>query len=181
MSDDSVALSDMETVVLGVVWRDGPCSAYHVRKEFVDSPASFWSGSQGAIYPLLRKLAKEGLVSSAADPSSKRNTKLLTITSKGKQQVSEWYEPGKIGDSVLREFDALRTRVFFLSFLNARQKRKFIEHVEFELKNQEKRTLERIKVEEDEINVLALRGLLACNKARQKWVEMLKEKLLRAQ
>lgn len=180
MSDGNVSLTDMEIVVLGVVWRDGPCTAYHVRKEFSESPASFWSGSQGAIYPLLRKLDKKRLITSVQDQSDNRKAKLLTITADGKRQIADWYDPQKIASSVLREFDALRTRVFFLQVLNVKQKRAFFAHVEVELQHQETRALDRLKTEEDQINVLALRGLLACNRARQKWIKEVKQALLSA-
>ena len=60
-------LTDLEQAALGVVWRDGPCTPYQVRKQFLDSPTPSWSGSAGTIYPLMRRLEDMGLVPCQVD------------------------------------------------------------------------------------------------------------------
>ena len=47
--------TELEAAVLGVVWQDGPCTPYAIRQHFLESPAPRWSGSAGAIYPLVRR------------------------------------------------------------------------------------------------------------------------------
>ena len=54
--------SELEGAVLGVIWQEGPCTAYTIRKQFVASPSPQWSGSAGAIYPLVRRLEKKRLL-----------------------------------------------------------------------------------------------------------------------
>ena len=177
MKNDTVTLSDMEAVVLGVVWRDGPCTAYHVRKEFVESPATFWSGSQGAIYPLLKKLEKLGLIEVEPDKTDKRKTKSLTVSRKGKRQLSTWYDPNLVGGQVLREFDGLRSRVFFIEVLTDKQRQRFFDHVRLELTQQQENAKERLKTETCRINKLALQGMIASDNARMDWMRVVEREL----
>ena len=57
-------LSELEYVVLGVVRQEAPCTPYVIRQVFAHSPSSYWSGSAGAIYPLVRRLERRGLLES---------------------------------------------------------------------------------------------------------------------
>jgi hypothetical protein len=56
--------SELEGVVLGHLWKRGPCTTYSIRKELLQSPSSHWSASAGAIYPLLARFEERGLVRS---------------------------------------------------------------------------------------------------------------------
>jgi hypothetical protein len=46
-------LSELEAAVLGLVWSDGPCTAYAVRRTVQNSLSTQWSGSAGAVYPVV--------------------------------------------------------------------------------------------------------------------------------
>src|SRR5262245_13459166 len=46
-------LTELEGTALGVIWAGQPCTPYRVRRVFLDSPSPSWSGSAGAIYPLI--------------------------------------------------------------------------------------------------------------------------------
>ena len=53
-------LSELEAVVLGLVWSDGPCTAYAVRRTVQASLSAQWSGSAGAVYPAVARLEGPG-------------------------------------------------------------------------------------------------------------------------
>ncbi len=53
-------LSELEAVVLGLVWSDGPCTAYAVRRTVQASLSAQWSGSAGAVYPAVARLEQRG-------------------------------------------------------------------------------------------------------------------------
>src|SRR6476659_7226575 len=55
-------LTELEQCVLGVIWRDGPMTAYEIAALFTKSLSPYWSGSAGAIYPVVQRLRKRGLV-----------------------------------------------------------------------------------------------------------------------
>ena len=54
--------SELECFVMGLVWQFGPVSPYEIRRHMQESPSTQWSASAGAIYPLLTRLHKEGLL-----------------------------------------------------------------------------------------------------------------------
>src|SRR6185503_6137947 len=72
--------SELETSALGFIWRDGPVSAYAVRRFYLDSPTLQWSGSAGAIYPLLARMKRRGLVRAVSRPTGRRPAQVYSIT-----------------------------------------------------------------------------------------------------
>ena len=106
------ALSELEGCVLGHLWKHGPCTAYAVRKEMLDSPSSQWSGSAGAIYPLLERLERRRLVSARKASRGKRAGWLYALTPTGHERLLEWLGPPLAPDVVSIAVDPLRTRVF---------------------------------------------------------------------
>ncbi|HZE88705.1 MAG TPA: PadR family transcriptional regulator, partial [Verrucomicrobiae bacterium] len=65
-------LSELEGATLGVVWSEQPCTPYAIRRVFQTSPSPFWSGSAGAIYPLVERLETRGLVRAEATMTGRR-------------------------------------------------------------------------------------------------------------
>ena len=56
------ALSELEGGVLGLVTEAPGSTAHSIREQFRQSRSSHWSGSAGAIYPLVKKLHEQGLL-----------------------------------------------------------------------------------------------------------------------
>lgn len=111
-------MTELEACVLALLWRQGPMTAYQVRKEFERSPTSSWRASTGSIYPLIRRLRREGLVETEAVSTDARRTTRLTASSAGQAQVGRWLAvvPPWAGDATE---DPIRTRVLFLDFLDS--------------------------------------------------------------
>jgi PadR family transcriptional regulator AphA len=60
-------------------------------KRFVDhSTRFFWAASYGQIYPELRRLQKEGLVTSESAPAGGRPRTLYRLTEAGEHALDEW-------------------------------------------------------------------------------------------
>lgn len=77
--------------VLGLLSAHGPSTGYELKKKFEFSLAGFWSESYGQIYPILRKLAKEGLADVREEIQGKRpNKKVYSITEKGREELRQW-------------------------------------------------------------------------------------------
>ena len=55
-------LSELEGAVLGLIWRQGPLTAHAVRSVFAGSPTPYFSGSEGSIYAVVRRLEGRGLI-----------------------------------------------------------------------------------------------------------------------
>jgi DNA-binding PadR family transcriptional regulator len=114
-------LTELDNCILGVVWREGPMSAYDVRNRFAQSTTVAWSSSTGTVYPAIKRLVKAGLLNASAR-SGPRNRQSLALTSPGMKALCQWL------DNVAPELgsptaDPLRTRVQFLAALG-RDKRK---------------------------------------------------------
>ena len=76
--------------VLGIL-SYGPMSGYDIKKFYEQSMAGFWSESYGQIYPILKRLAQEGLATkSVHKQEGKPNRHIYAITEKGREQLQQW-------------------------------------------------------------------------------------------
>lgn len=119
-------MTELESTVLGVVWLRGPCTAYVVRQEFLASSSSYWTASTGAIYPLLRRLEKAGLIRAAEEAWGAGRKKAFSITPKGVTVLQEWIGPPLEAWTGLPTFDPVRTRLSFLGALTPARRRRFV-------------------------------------------------------
>ena len=88
------------------------------RKQFQQSLSSHWSASTGSIYPLVRRLAEQGLVSGRTRHRGQRAGKEYTATASGRKALRAWVGPPLDRAAVDGTFDPLRTRTFFLGLLD---------------------------------------------------------------
>lgn len=165
--------SELEGAVLGVIWQEGPCTAYTVRKRFVASPSPQWSGSAGAIYPLVRRLEKKRLLASRILTGTKRGGRLYTLSSAGQKVLDEWIKPPLSPMVTGVPADPLRTRIGFLGALIPARRRTFIEAALRGNDVEIQTTLVEIKdsrEKNDHWHLLAAQGALACLRARRTWL-----------
>jgi DNA-binding PadR family transcriptional regulator len=68
-----------------------PLSGYDLKKRFAGSVGFFWKAKHSQIYPELRRLESEGLVTASRVPHEWRPTKkLYSITTKGLEELVRW-------------------------------------------------------------------------------------------
>jgi DNA-binding PadR family transcriptional regulator len=68
-----------------------PMSGYDLGQLIPDSVGHFWNESYGQIYPNLKKLAAEGLVSSKTErQKGKPDRRIYAITPKGRKHLAKW-------------------------------------------------------------------------------------------
>ena len=82
-------------VILGML-SIGRNTGYEI-KQFVDKTTRhFWAASYGQIYPELRRLEAQGLVTSRPEPSGGRARTVFELTEDGRAALTEWLqEPGE--------------------------------------------------------------------------------------
>ncbi|MCC6427201.1 MAG: PadR family transcriptional regulator [Phycisphaerales bacterium] len=124
------ALSELESFTLGLVWQLGPCSPYEVRRHMRASPSSQWSGSAGAIYPLMRRLEKRKLLESKPARTGKRARREYGITAGGLAALRQWIGPPLPEEAVTVTYDPLRSRARFLGAATPAQRRQWIGEAE---------------------------------------------------
>ena len=110
-------LTELDNCILGVIWREGPMSAYGVRAHFARSSTTTWSSSTGTVYPAIRRLREAGLLD-AASPSGPRKSELLSLTARGREALRRWLKDVTAGLGASTA-DPIRTRVHFLAALGA--------------------------------------------------------------
>lgn len=120
------ATSDLEGCVLGYLAKHGPSTPYAVRRSFLDSRSSHWSGSAGAVYPLLERLERSGLVESAHAGRGDRDAWRYALTPAGRRALLAWIGPPFGVDVVSIPPDPLRTRLYFLSRVPEAQRKAWI-------------------------------------------------------
>jgi DNA-binding PadR family transcriptional regulator len=76
-------------VILGMV-SVHPRSGYEIKAAVDESTRLFWAASYGQIYPELKRLSEEGLVTGVDSPRGERRRTVYTITDAGMERLKEW-------------------------------------------------------------------------------------------
>jgi DNA-binding PadR family transcriptional regulator len=172
-------LSDLERATLGILHNRGPLTAYSVRREFETSNSSHWSGSSGAIYPLLKRLEKRGHLASDPISTGKRRGRLYRLTEAGMQALLEWLQSPVEEDEAQLTYDRIRLRVAFLPALSPAERKRMLDGAERrldEVLGNMRRDLE--ESDEDPLEQLGALGGVRVLEARLAWVREIRGRLI---
>jgi len=174
-------LSELEAVVVGLIWADGPCTAYAVRKVLQTSLSAHWSGSAGAVYPAVFRLQQRGLVRSRAQSTGRRSSQALEITTDGVRALTAWLGPPVDPDALGIAPDPLRTRLRFLAILPPARQVSFlsetIEAVEADLRRVQADILGKTRAGESAFQLAMARGVRYATQARLRMLRELQSSL----
>ncbi len=76
-------------VILGLLCSE-PASGYAVKQSIDETVGGFWQESYGQLYPTLKQLTAEGLVTEAAASTGGRKRTIYTITDAGRAALQTW-------------------------------------------------------------------------------------------
>src|SRR2546423_15556211 len=76
-------------VILGMI-AFGRESGYEIKQLVDRSTRHFWAASYGQIYPELRRLEQQGLVTSRSEPSGARARTVYQLTESGRDALRHW-------------------------------------------------------------------------------------------
>jgi DNA-binding PadR family transcriptional regulator len=176
------AVTELDFTVLAIIGRDGPMSAYDVRKVFATSLTPTWSASTGSIYPSIRRLEAHGYAQ-ASTPEGARSRKTLSITAPGRAALYPWLTQ-ITPEMAASTPDAIRTRLFFLMFADPSQRLEIVEcamrSTETALSDADRRRAARPPRVDDQLLDLAREGVRFELKARLEWLRWVKRELTRA-
>lgn len=80
----------LKYAILGLINRN-PLTGYDITKAFNEGLVEFWYAKHSQIYPELKKLTDEGLISyETVIQGEKLEKKLYTITEKGRKSLQKW-------------------------------------------------------------------------------------------
>lgn len=174
MSKSTRKLTELQGAALGVIRLTSPCTPYQVRKVFERSPSPHWTGSAGAIYPLIRNLESARLITSQRHKVGKRIGRRYSVTPAGNRVLKKWLQSAITEKTIGVPLDALRTRIGFFAVLSRSARVKLIGRVQEQLTKHIK-TLRaecrRVRASGDVFSYLAMRGALLALQARQAWLE----------
>src|SRR5262245_4630585 len=69
----------------------GPMSGYDIKKVAEQSIANFWNESYGQIYPMLKRLAAEGLATASGEKQvGKPDRYVYALTEQGRKALQGW-------------------------------------------------------------------------------------------
>jgi len=164
-------LTELEGCVLGNLKVLGPCTPYAIRREFLASTTPYWSGSAGAIYPLVKRLERQGLLRSESHATGKRRSKRLVLTPAGQRALLGWLRPPFPDWVVGVPPDPLRTRLRFLGALPAVEQTKFLADAERQIQFHLQAAEADCEQQRDDLYAYRMaRGAVAALKARLEWV-----------
>lgn len=172
-------LSHLAYIALGVVAERQPCSGYTVMKDFQSSSSTYFSGSAGAIYPLMRRLEEDGLTKVERSKAGSRTRRVYTITEKGRQALEAWLSSPIPDDEVAFLVDLLRTRVLFFERLSKQQRRKFVKDCREQLRARIARNSKKV-VDGDGLTAyerVTLQSVLMIDETRLKWLDVVEKEL----
>ena len=101
-------------VVLGML-RLGVRTGYDIKQLVDKSTRFFWAASYGQIYPELKKLEEQGLVTSTEDPQGGRQRRAYEITAAGAEALDSWLKQPK--EVAIETRDSALLRLFFADHL----------------------------------------------------------------
>ena len=128
---DEVPGSTLGYALLGLL-HAAPQSGYGLRKTFVTTPMAVFSDSPGAIYPALRRLARQGWIAPVAGERSGRRRQLFAPTEPGRRAFRDWLTARPTREDVVRRWDVLMLRLAFMGSEPAATLREFLDAVQVE-------------------------------------------------
>ena len=83
----------------------GAKTGYEISKAIQNSTAFFWAESDGQLYPILKQLAEENLVTvTEENEPGKRSKKTYEITEEGQQMLIDWLHQEPTTFTIRNEF-----------------------------------------------------------------------------
>lgn len=121
---ESVKLTEHEGMLLGLLARKEPATAYQLYKEFEQSPVSSINTSKGQLYPAIRRLRERQLIEGTKVAGDGRKAEELVVTDAGMAAVREWVR--SIDGSHIVLDDPLRTRMLSFEVLNKKERLEWV-------------------------------------------------------
>lgn len=111
-------LSPTGKVILGMI-ASGKRTGYDIKRLVDKTTRHFWAASYGQIYPELKRLEADGLISGRAEPSGGRHRRVFELTDAGREALHDWLRSDDSDPSELRDEGMLK--LFFSDALPERR------------------------------------------------------------
>lgn len=122
----------MDVVILGLLAHES-LSGYEIKKRMDTTLQLFWRASFGSIYPTLKKLSVEDMVTKLETKENGRKKDIYTITIKGQEHLKRWLEEESNKDEI--RYETL-LKLFFGSEIGEQGTLKHINQFEDKIKKE---------------------------------------------
>ena len=117
-------ITEHEGMLLALVLRQQPVTAYQLFRMFEQSPVTSINSSKGQLYPAIRRLRERGLLDARKIAGDGRKSEELSVTATGQAAVREWTRNIEATHIVLD--DPLRTRILSFDVLSREERLEWI-------------------------------------------------------
>ncbi len=115
----------LKYAILGLV-RRGPVTGYDIAREFRSQALSnFWHASHSQIYPELKKLLAEGLITCQTVPEGGKKKKFYSLTPAGEEDFLQWVRLDEPPEPTPK--DVFRLRIYYEEAMDAGRCRQLLE------------------------------------------------------
>jgi DNA-binding PadR family transcriptional regulator len=127
-------MRNLKYAILGLINR-ASMTGYDLMKEFNEDLVNFWYARHSQIYPELKKLVKEGLITyEKIIQGEKMEKKLYSITNAGREDFLSWLAEPDLLEPTPK--DIFRLKAFFIESLSPEQ---MIAHFQYQLDQRHKK------------------------------------------
>src|SRR6476646_7632131 len=95
-------LTPTSYLILGLLAREGPATAYELERHVTATLGQFWSFARTLLYSEPGRLAAQGLVTEKRESAGRRR-RILEITKAGKTALAAWLDQPSIEPTELRD------------------------------------------------------------------------------
>jgi DNA-binding PadR family transcriptional regulator len=147
---------NIQAVILGFLMAE-PMTGYDIKGRFERSIANFFDASYGAIYPALKRMEKEGLITKEVVPQEgKPNKNVFAITETGKEEFFNSLHSPVETELVRSDF---LVRMYFGSYVTPEQFRQWLEEAQTRVQAELQSLLELREAIFDKVDPYKLRTL----------------------
>lgn len=115
----------LKYAILGLI-RRGPVTGYDIAREFRSQALSnFWHAKHSQIYPELKKLLEEGLITCEAVLQRGKKKKFYSLTPAGEEDFLQWVQLDEPPEPTPK--DVFRLRIYYADAMEASRCRQLLE------------------------------------------------------
>lgn len=166
MTKSRAGLTELEGAILGVLRRAPGMTPYAVRQVFLASRSAEWSGSAGAVYPAIARLARGRLLKARAG-GDRRGARTYALSPAGRAAHDRWLCDAARAASP--GIDPFRTRAALWPLLPARKRKALMTALRREIEAARTALLRELP-ERDPADAITDRLVLAVHESRLAWI-----------
>lgn len=171
MADTNLKVTEHEGMLLALVLREGPVTAYQLFRFFEQSPITSINASKGQLYPAIARMKKRGLLDARKVAGDGRNSEELTITDAGRAAVRDWARA--IDGSHIVLDDPLRTRMLFFDVLTREERLEWVARAKELVKHKQAAVDEYNRSVDIPYQQFAYKSIIDALKVRVDWLDEL--------